>query len=328
MKRGFRLWVAIGVAIVAGFSCAQISIRSIRLHEELGPLFGRGSLLALVHGHGIHGADVDRRFAELQYAAATAEETAGEPSAALDEMVANVAAAVRASKETVSGAEVKHELGLLRSQFPDERTWSAGLARSRLSMFSVAQTLKSNLRVHQWISQRLAPEVEVSEDECHQFYGSHLQSFFLPLRFRASHIFLAAPPETPPDAVEVKKIAIEEISVRLTSGEDFASLAAQNSEDEATKLRGGDLGYFSATRMPVDFVDAVTKLRPGEATKPIRTRLGFHIVKLGEIQPARQQSFDEVRGDIAIDLGNRKRSAALQKLIADLGKDANYFRPL
>ena len=69
MKRGFRRWVAIGVAIVAGFSCAQISIRSIRLREELGSLFGRGHLLALVHGRGIYDVDVDRRFAELQYAA-------------------------------------------------------------------------------------------------------------------------------------------------------------------------------------------------------------------------------------------------------------------
>jgi hypothetical protein len=328
MKRGFRLWVAIGVGIVAGFNCAQISIRSIRLREELGSLFDRSHLLALVHGRGIYDVDVDRRFAELRYTAATEEETAGERGPALNEMVANVATAMRASKETTSGAEVKRELGLLRSQFPDERTWSAGLSRSGLSMFSVAQMLKSDLRMRRWISQRLAPELEVNEDECYQFYDSHLQSFFLPLRFRASHIFLAAPPETPTDAVEAKKIAIEALSVRLTAGENFVTLAAQNSEDEATKARGGDLGYFSATRMPPDFIEAATKLRPGEVTRPIRTRLGFHIVKLAQVQPARQQTFDEVRGDIAIDLGNRKRAAALQKLIADLGKDANYFRPL
>jgi hypothetical protein len=328
MKRGFRRWVAIGLAIATGFSCAQISIRSIRLREELGSLFDRGHLLALVHGRGICGADVDRRSAELQYAAATKEMTAGERSAALNEMVANVAAAARASKETTSGAEVKRELGLLRSQFPDERTWIAGLTRSRLSMFSVAQMLKSDLRVRRWISQQLAPELELGESECHQFYDSHLQSFFLPLRFRASHIFLAAPPETPSDAVEAKKIAIEALSVRVMAGENFVTLAAQNSEDEATKTRGGDLGYFSATRMPPGFIEAATKLRPGEVTRPIRTRLGFHIVKLAEVQPARQQTFDEVRGDIAIDLGNRKKAAALQKLIADLGKDASYFRPL
>ena len=52
------------------------------------------------------------------------------------------------------------------------------------------------------------------------------------------------------------------LSVRLAGGEDFATLAAQNSEDEATKLRGGDLGYFSADRMPPDFVEAAAKLRP------------------------------------------------------------------
>jgi parvulin-like peptidyl-prolyl isomerase len=80
--------------------------------------------------------------------------------------------------------------------------------------------------------------------------------------------------------------------------------------------------------MPPDFVEAATKLRPGEVSKPIRTRLGFHIVKLAEVQAARQQTFDEVRGDIAINLGNQKRTAALQELIVDLGKETSYLRPL
>jgi parvulin-like peptidyl-prolyl isomerase len=107
--------------------------------------------------------------------------------------------------------------------------------------------------------------------------------------------------------------------VRLSGGgEDFAILVAQNSEDEATKLNGGDLGYLSGTRMPPDFVEAATKLKPGEISKPIRTRLGFHILKLVDAQPPRQRSFDEVQVDIAIDLANQRRATAIKSLDIDL----------
>jgi hypothetical protein len=328
MTRVLPFWVSIAVACIAGLSCAHVAIRSVALHEQLGVLFGRGHLLALVHGLGIYQTDVDRRLAELHYVAAKEDETHSEREEALNDLVANIAASSRASNERTSRVEVKHDLSLLRSQFPDEKTWRTGLSRSGLSLFSIAQTLKGDLRARRWISKSIAPQLIVSEDECRQFYDSHAQSFFLPMRLRASHLFLAAPPETPPEIMEAKRTAIEELSVRLTGGEDFATLVAENSEDEATKLRGGDLGYFSATRMPPDFVEAATKLRPGEASKPMRTRLGFHIVKLIDVEAAREQTFDQVRSDIAVELENQKRAAVLPKLTVDLRQRSLYLRPL
>jgi peptidyl-prolyl cis-trans isomerase C len=154
-----------------------------------------------------------------------------------------------------------------------------------------------------------------------------MPDFFVPERFHASHLFLAAPPETAPETVQAKQSAIEALSVRLAAGEDFATLVAQSSEDEATKLRGGDLGWFTTNRMPPDFVAAAMKLQPGEISGPIRTRLGFHIIKLVEMQSVRQRSFDEVRGDIALELANQNRAAIVQRLMVDLDAQAKYLRP-
>jgi parvulin-like peptidyl-prolyl isomerase len=184
------------------------------------------------------------------------------------------------------------------------------------------------LASRRWISNQISRQIDVSEDECRRFYESHPENFFVPERLRVSHLFLAAPPETVPGIVEAKRTAIEALSVRLVAGDDFGRLAVENSEDEATKLRGGDLGYFSASRMPPDFVEAALKLHPEEISKPIRTRLGFHILKLIDVQPARQKTFDEARNDIAIDLANQKQASAIQKLIVDLSSEADYLRPL
>jgi parvulin-like peptidyl-prolyl isomerase len=329
MKRVIAFWISIGIACVAGIVCAWLVAKSVIVRDKLGTFCGRGRLLALVHGHGIYQADVDRTLNEAHYLAGAdpLEETNVERQSALTDLIANVALRSRAGGERVPRAKVKRELGLLRSQFRDDKTWGQAMHESGLLTPLLWRTLRSDLRSRQRISKQIGNENDVTEDECRHSYDSHPENFFAPERLRVSHLFLAAPPETPPEDVEAKRSAMEALSVRLADGEDFARLAAENSEDEATKLRGGDLGYLSATRMPPDFVAAAVELRPGEISRPIRTRLGFHILRLIDVQPARRKTFDEARNEIVIELANRRRATAVQKLIVDLDSQADYLRP-
>jgi parvulin-like peptidyl-prolyl isomerase len=287
-------------------------------------------LLARVQGRGIYQSDVDRKVAEAHYLAGVdyAGETNVERQSALTDLIANAAARSRARLEKTLWTEWKHERDVLQWQFKNATMWYGALQGSRLNDPSLSRILREDLCARQWISKQIAPEIDVTEDECRRFYDSHPENFFVPEHLHVSHLFLAAPPETAPEVVEGKRTVIEALSVRLAVGEDFATLAAENSEDEATKLRGGDLGYFSATRMPPDCVEAAVKLRPGEISKPIRTRLGFHILKLIDVQPARQKAFDEAHNDIVIGLANQKRASAVQNLIVDLTSQADYQRPL
>jgi parvulin-like peptidyl-prolyl isomerase len=284
----------------------------------------------LVHGHGIYQADVDRTVNESHYRAGAEpnEGTNAERQAALTDLMANVAVRTRADREMVPRADVKREMNLLRSQFRDDQAWSQALGQNGFLTLSLWRMLEKDLRARQWLSKRIAPELEATEAECRDFYDSHPNAFFVTERLRVSHLFLAAPPETAPEIVEAKRSVIEELSVRLAAGEDFATLVAENSEDEATQLSGGDLGYFSASRMPADFVEVAIKLHPGYVSKPVRTRLGFHILKLIDVQSPRQRTFEEARSDIEIDLANQKRPGAVQKLIVDLGSETDYLRPL
>jgi parvulin-like peptidyl-prolyl isomerase len=330
MKRIIAFWISIGITCVAGIVCAWLVAKLAIVHDKLGTTCGRGHLLALVHGRGIYQADVDRSVNESHYlgGAEHNQTTNTERQSALTDLIASAAVLARVDREAVPRAGVKRELNLLRLQFRDDKTWTQALHQSGFLAPSLWRVLRDDLGARQWLSKQVAQELEVTEAECRAFYDSHLESFFVPERLRVSHLFLAAPPETVPDSVEAKRTSIEALSVRLVAGEDFAALAAEYSEDEATKLRGGDLGYFSATRMPPDFVQAALKLHPGEISKPIRTRLGFHLLKLIDVQGPRQKTFEEARSDIAIELANEKRAAAVQKLTVDLGSQTGYLRPL
>jgi parvulin-like peptidyl-prolyl isomerase len=145
-----------------------------------------------------------------------------------------------------------------------------------------------------------------------------MRTFMQPIRFRATHIFLAAPPETAPEAVEAKKELIESLADRLRGGEEFDALVWEASEDEATKPRGGDLGYFCEWRIPPDFFSMLSQLKIGDPPKIFRTALGFHIVRLTEVRPLRQMSFEEARPEIVARLRNAQRRKAVENLAARL----------
>jgi peptidyl-prolyl cis-trans isomerase SurA len=102
----------------------------------------------------------------------------------------------------------------------------------------------------------------------------------------ASHILISAPPEaTPADTLKAyqKIIALRN---RILAGEDFARVAAENSEDPSGKMNGGNLGYFSALQMVYPFETAAYNTRIGEVSNPVRSRFGYHIIKVNDRRPA------------------------------------------
>ena len=319
---------SIAVGILGGFFCAELTARSIPFRDKLADVFGRGHLLALVHDRGVYEVDVDRALREsdnLNEIERT-EFADIERVSTLHKLIANAAAQFLASGEPVRRAALGREFAVLRFQFRDADAWGSALRGSGLSRFSLWQMVENDLRARQSISKRIANEISVGDDECRKFYQENSARFFEPERLRVSHLFLTAPPETAPEIVETKRKTIEALSIRSQGGEDFAALVAGSSEDEATKFNGGDLGYFSETRMPPDFVAAAVKLGQGEISRPVQTRLGFHILKLTDVAPSRQRGFDEVREDIATELANQKRAEAVKRLIVDLGSEAAYSR--
>ena len=80
---------------------------------------------------------------------------------------------------------------------------------------------------------------------------------------------------------------IDDVRRKALAGEDFAALAVQYSEDPSAKDNKGDLGYFSAFRMVYPFENAAYNTPKGEISKIIRTRFGYHILKINDIRSNR-----------------------------------------
>lgn len=108
---------------------------------------------------------------------------------------------------------------------------------------------------------------------------------------RASHILLqVAPDASPEDTLAVWK-RITALRDRVVKGEDFAAVAkgVGGSEDPSAAKNGGDLGYFTALQMVYPFETVAYNTPVGQVSRPVRTRFGYHIIKVTDRRPARGQ---------------------------------------
>ena len=103
----------------------------------------------------------------------------------------------------------------------------------------------------------------------------------------AAHILINVAPDAAPDDTLKAKQRADEVYKRVTSGEDFTTVAqeivaSQNKGNPAyrTNPNEGDLGFFTVISMVYPFESAVYALKVGEISKPVRTRFGYHIIKL------------------------------------------------
>lgn len=104
---------------------------------------------------------------------------------------------------------------------------------------------------------------------------------------KAAHILILVDENaTPADTLKAYK-QIQDIRKRALAGEDFGKLAQESSQDPSAKENKGELGYFSAFRMVYPFETGAYKTPKGQVSGIIRTRFGYHLIKVEDIRDNR-----------------------------------------
>jgi len=150
----------------------------------------------------------------------------------------------------------------------------------------------------------------VSEDKIKEFYQIHKDDFVTPLKLRASHIMV----DTEAEANEVLQ--------KLKEGGDFAQLAKQYSKDPS-KERGGDIGYFIKGQLMPELEEVCFKLQVGQTTDIIKTKFGYHIIRLTDRIEPRTVELSEVRDAIEKELKDMAQQRALNDLVKGLRSKAH-----
>jgi peptidyl-prolyl cis-trans isomerase SurA len=115
--------------------------------------------------------------------------------------------------------------------------------------------------------------------------------------------------------------AIRELRQKIVDGEDFASLARQNSDDDTSVVAGGDMDWINERQLPQDMESIIDSLEIGELSEPFRSSTGWHIA---EVIERRVSDLSQIytRNQAANALRNRKYDLELQNWLIEIREEA------
>ena len=166
------------------------------------------------------------------------------------------------------------------------------------------EQLKNNLLIQALISKSPAAK-PISEKELKDVYDKQIGGAD-PKEYKARHILVK-------EESKAKKLITE-----LNDGANFEETAKKESTGPSGK-NGGDLGWFSAAQMVPSFSEAASKLKKGtHSQKPVKTRFGYHIIKLEDSRKRELPKFEDVKNQIKPVIQNKR----LQDYVLDLRSKA------
>ncbi|MDJ0763222.1 MAG: peptidylprolyl isomerase [Myxococcota bacterium] len=167
--------------------------------------------------------------------------------------------------------------------------------RKHQELASVTKNQLASL-MHRKIAESI-DEVEPTEEELKAYYDAHLDSYRKPEKVRARHILLK-------DQAAAKKL-LNELKSKKISQHEFRRIAQEQSEDEATKMRGGDLTFFTSVedrkeddpKIDPAIVEAAFKTKKNGEIFPklVNTEVGHHIIMRTGHRAKMDLSFEEAK---------------------------------
>lgn len=162
----------------------------------------------------------------------------------------------------------------------------------------------------------LEKQAPVTESDAKKYYDENADKFKND-KVRASHILFSTKsdnkePLSDEEKAEKLKLA-EEVLAKARSGEDFAKLAEEYSDDPGSAPAGGDLGFFSQGVMVPEFNDKAFSMEVGEISDLVETTFGYHIIYLTD----KDQSlipFEDLKDDLINELRLNKYKEKVEEL--------------
>ncbi len=121
-------------------------------------------------------------------------------------------------------------------------------------------------------------QIEVTDADVSAYYEENKSDFAHPEQVRLSYAYFAKVASAADSQAVSEEIA--RLREEVLAGADFAELAEAVSDDQGSAAQGGALGTFGRERMVKPFADAAFAMEPGDISEPVRTRFGWHLIKV------------------------------------------------
>jgi len=244
--------------------------------------------------------------------------------------------------------EVNRRLNEIKAPYTKEE-FDKRLEAKKISLDDFKRDLRRSLTVDKVLNREITSKINITDQDITSYYNAHKSEFnLIEPQYHLAHILVTTAPnpqvhnlknDKARNEAEARK-KIQTLLNRLDSGEDFATLAMNYSEDPETASNGGDLGFTPESSLkgtdPATR-DAISKLKPGQyssiipVVNPTTHQLfGYRIVKLIAKEPAGQRDLNDPRVQQAIreQLRDRREQllkAAFYEEIRDQARVENFY---
>ncbi len=202
-----------------------------------------------------------------------------------------------------------------RNKLTDEQLQQA-LTQQGLTLDAYRKQVREEIQKAQLINREIRGKVNVPPEEVERYYQAHLSEYETAERMHLSHIVIRLPAGADGAEVAAAQARADDLYQQLKKGADFAEVAKQHSEDPAAK-DGGDLGWLQRGEMLEPIEKGAGELKPGQFSKPVRSDIGIHILKLEAREGASHKSLEELGPGIKEQLYNAALEARYEKWLSE-----------
>ena len=233
--------------------------------------------------------------------------------------------AVKKEGVAVPSAEIDTEFGDYKKRFRTEEQFQNYLKHGKVTVDSIKARITEKKELEKLLEK--TGKLSVTDSEVAEFYQKNERFYQERAGVRARHILVKVGEKAAEAEVQKATSKLKEAQAELAKGIAFDEVAKKYSEGPSAP-KGGDLGFFGKGQMVKPFEEAAFKLEVGKVSEPVRTRFGFHLIKVEEKREARKKNLDEVKSTIQDSLRNKKFFQERRTLLNALKAQAKIERKI
>jgi peptidyl-prolyl cis-trans isomerase SurA len=176
----------------------------------------------------------------------------------------------------------------VRNSFPSASAFQRAIAESGRSLVQYRQMLRAQVRARLLIDSYMQqnrdhlPPVAVTEEEIQAFFDERLEGQSRPATVSFEQLVVEPMPSEQSEET-ARNTALTALS-EIRDGTDFEIVARRYSQGLSNRDQGGDLGWVKRSQLVPAFAQAAWAARTGEPIGPVRTRFGYHIIKVENVR--------------------------------------------
>lgn len=164
---------------------------------------------------------------------------------------------------------------------------------------------RKEILIRAYLKEEIENTVKVTDEEAKKYYDANKDKLKEPEKINVSHILVDSEAEA------------KDILAKLKGGADFAALAKEKSKD-ASKEKGGEVGFIAKGQTAPEFEQAAFALQPGQISGVVKTQFGYHIIKVTEKQPEKLMAYDDIKDQLKQMMLSGKQKESFDALLKDL----------